>query len=162
MKWLNMKTGLRDNRGLSLVELVIVIAILAVLSGAVIASLGIVSNARTKQCINSIQTAIGKSRITTMGKKNTTLRIYENNGKVWADETADGNVTTTEMGNSGIGLTFTDSAGTTTSITSADMNIVFDRSSGVVKSSNFVSAQAGSYQVVVVPETGKSYVQRIP
>ncbi len=82
-----------DNRGFSLVEIIIVLAILGVLTGFFITGLGYIFGTAAKSCANGIKTAVGSTRITTMGKEEAVLRIYRDPSKgayfkqLWVDDT---------------------------------------------------------------------------
>lgn len=65
-----------DNRGFSLVELIIVIAIMVIILGMLGASLNFIGNSQARSLANSIKTAIGQTRIQTMGKYDSYLYIY--------------------------------------------------------------------------------------
>lgn len=67
---------MKDNKGFSLVELIIAIAVMSVILGMLIGNLGYINNSAAKGCANSIKTAIGQTRIKTMGKQETYLYIY--------------------------------------------------------------------------------------
>ena len=58
----------KNNRGFSLVELIIVIAIIAALIGTVILSVSMVFSANAKACSNDLQRAVADCKVTTMGK----------------------------------------------------------------------------------------------
>ena len=66
-----------DNKGFSLVELVIVIAIMTIVLGMLAANLNFIGNSQAKSLANSIKTAVGRARIETMGKYDTYLYIYK-------------------------------------------------------------------------------------
>ncbi len=65
-----------DNRGFSLVELMVVIAIMAVVIGIFFAGTGYIASTSARSLANSIKSAIGETRIRTMGKQETVLYIY--------------------------------------------------------------------------------------
>ncbi len=66
-----------DNRGLSLVELIIVIAIIGILSTMLVIGTGSIASSSARSLANSVKTAIGETRIKTMGKQETALYIYK-------------------------------------------------------------------------------------
>ncbi len=68
---------MKNNKGFSLVELVIVIAIMGIALTMLAANFGYMSSSAAKGCANSLKTAIGQTRIETMGKKETYLYVYK-------------------------------------------------------------------------------------
>ncbi len=68
----------KDNRGLSLVELIVVIAVIGILAGMLIGGTGYIASSAARSLANSIKTAIGETRIKTMGKQETAVYIYKN------------------------------------------------------------------------------------
>ncbi len=66
----------KNNRGFSLVEIMIAIAIIGVLGGVFIGGSGYIASSAARSLGNSIKTAIGETRIKTMGKQETVLYLY--------------------------------------------------------------------------------------
>lgn len=64
-----MRTGLRDNKGYSLTEILIVIAIIAILSAGTLGISGLVSNANTKKCAQSIFSDMARVKTNTLAKE---------------------------------------------------------------------------------------------
>lgn len=77
----------RDNRGLSLVELMIVIAILAVVSGIVALGIGVAISKPAEECARKIQQSLEGARVYTMGKQKLSVKYYISDGSVYAQET---------------------------------------------------------------------------
>ncbi|MCR5421980.1 MAG: type II secretion system GspH family protein [Lachnospiraceae bacterium] len=71
----------RDNKGFSLIELIVIMALIGILGTFFITNLGAINYTAAKGCANSIKTAIGKTRIKTMGKKETYLYIYKDGNR---------------------------------------------------------------------------------
>lgn len=65
-----------NEKGFSLVELIIVIAIMAVVIGTVAFSVSMVFSANAKTCCNNLQRAIADCKVTTMGKSEAWLVLY--------------------------------------------------------------------------------------
>lgn len=65
-----------NEKGFSLVELIIVIAIMAVVIGTVFFSVSMVFSANAKTCCNNLQRAIADCKVTTMGKSEAWLVLY--------------------------------------------------------------------------------------
>ena len=65
-----------NEKGFSLVELIIVIAIMTVVIGTVVFSVSMVFSANAKACCNNLQRAIADCKVTTMGKSEARLVLY--------------------------------------------------------------------------------------
>lgn len=65
----------RDNRGMSLVELIIVMAIMAVLASAVSIGVNLVTNKAADKCATQLKASVQSARVTTMGKFRVYLKI---------------------------------------------------------------------------------------
>lgn len=65
-----------NEKGFSLVELIIVIAIMAVVIGTVVFSVSMVFSTNAKACCNNLQRAIADCKVTTMGKSEAWLVLY--------------------------------------------------------------------------------------
>lgn len=178
-----------DNRGFSLLEMIIVLAILSVLIGFFIAGLGYIFGTEARGCANVIKTAVGSTRITTMGREETLLRIYRASSggayfkQVWVDDA----VTPQPYGDSPeqIGKSYLEivywlkgedegQPGHVLDET-ADLFIGFDRSSGAETAVTMkingvdvtsqiikridVSGGGRTYTVGISPATGKVYLE---
>lgn len=169
-----------NNSGYSLVELIIVIAIMAVLIGTVFYSISMIFGANAKTCANNIQRAIADCKVTTMGKKEAYMELYR---------AADGNVYTKlyvyeqtgatpveeepqKMGNNRVYVGYIKPGETpdaATELNSGDsVTIKFDRSSGSFdKTAHDNCAQiivrggSKNYAIEMTQLTGKSEVKAI-
>lgn len=65
-----------DDKGFTIIEIVVVIAILGLLATMLIGSTSYIANSAARGLANSVKTAIGETRIKTMGKQETVLYIY--------------------------------------------------------------------------------------
>ncbi len=65
-----------DDKGFTIIEIVVVIAILGLLATMLIGSTSYIANSAARGLANSVKTAIGETRIKTMGKQETALYIY--------------------------------------------------------------------------------------
>ncbi len=74
-----------NNSGFSLIELIIVLAIVAVVTGTVVWSVSLVFSTDAKACANNLQRAIADCKVTTMGKAKAWLLIYRGeDGRVYS------------------------------------------------------------------------------
>ena len=86
-----MKTGSKNNnKGFSLVELIVVIAILAVMMGMFLLTSGILNVRAGKQCAKQLKHELDSIRIASMGKNSVVLRLYQDSGKIYVDENISG------------------------------------------------------------------------
>lgn len=65
-----------NNGGFSLVELIIVIAIMAALLGTFVYSVSMIVSANAKTCSNNIQRAIADCKVTSMGKADAYMELW--------------------------------------------------------------------------------------
>lgn len=142
------KKNNNKNGGFSLVELIVVIAIMAVLTGIASMSLASVMGLSVKQCARDIQSAANQTRVSTLGKDEVIMTITKGN-KAKSSEayyctivTKDGLGKTTEneekIGKSNLDITYvlSDSKGNKTSDITLDdthsLTIKFNRGTGAM------------------------------
>ena len=68
---------MKQNKGYSLIEIIVVIAIMMTLIGVGILQMSMVSGYRAKQCAKNIEAQLNKVQITNMSKKLTEMVIYQ-------------------------------------------------------------------------------------
>lgn len=159
----------KDNRGLTLIELIVVIAIMAVVMGMGLIGLNLIASGNVRSCANELKTSIGHVRITTMGKTNTSLKIYQGTDGYYKQEIVtqgDGTITNEEpikIGKSTVGLTYETKDGTSGTIDSTGIVFTFNRENGKEATPyyNLITVTGGGYtsKVVIVPATGKVYLE---
>ena len=155
-------SGKRDNRGLSLVELIIVLAIMAVLTGAVSIGVNLVTNKAVDKCATQLKASIQSARVTTMGKFRTYLRIYMTTDGVCieeivstlnnaADESTTDSVKQVFTGDANVTVRFQLNDGSWYPLGDASNPLIleFDRSSGALKQFPAGSPYAGKYCVAI-------------
>lgn len=85
-----MKKFLKDNRGLSLIELIVVSAIMVVLASTTAFSIRMVSNRAASQCAENMKISLEKHRTSVMGKKNGRIAFFtDGSGNVYMQEEFD-------------------------------------------------------------------------
>lgn len=167
-----------NNDGYSIIELIIVLAIIAIIISTVFYSIILVFSANAKSCANNIQRSIGDCKVTTMGKSAAYMELYRD---------ADQNVYTRmyvmdsggsyvpsepqKVGTSRVYVAYTPEGGAETELLAGDkIEIRFDRASGGFEedaSGNIyekLHVQGGSkkYEIVLTKLTGKSEVNLVP
>ncbi len=164
----------KNNDGYSLIELIIVIAILAVIMGVAMFSVSMVFSANAKACANDIQRAIADCKVTTMGKADAYMEIYRDaNGNLYSQMhvTQNGAVEDMEpekLGSSKVTVTYTLDDGTTGELTAGGsrLTVKFDRASGSFAAGTCqnIEVRGGTkhYRITLIQLTGKSTLEAVP
>lgn len=151
-----------DNRGLTLVELIITVAIITILGGIVMMSVSILSGLPARQCADEVHSSLSKARIATMGKKEAKLRIIGENDCIYVQESIDGvDGVKNLVGKKGVAFSYTKETagaeGAEISLINGDvLEFSFNRSSGA-----FSEISPGSneyYRRLIMRKGGKEYV----
>lgn len=160
----------RNDSGFSLIELVVVIAIMAVLTGVISAGISSLTGRQAQKASKKIESILGTVKVQTMARRSVT-------GKLKKDGDSYVFVTTTKINNTDpatektdviggkkVKIYFsTDDAGTKQDITDSGIDIVFDRASGELV--NFGAASAatadGGKYCLYIEQGSKSYTIRI-
>lgn len=168
-----MRQVRQNNKGFSLVEIVIVVAIMAILVGAVSYGLSFSSGKPADECARKLASCMQHARTATMGKFKTTITIRKDADGIWADETitnADKDsggagattTTTTKIGDAKVNISFSESG----DVASTPVSFEFNRGSGALTTyadkavvSFTVSKASTTKTVEIVPITGKITVQ---
>lgn len=158
----------KDNRGFSLIEMVVVVAIIIVLSTAAALSMAAVSGKPAEQCAQSLKVEILSNRTVSLGKKDATLTISKQSDGIHVTEayTLDSGSVTNDrvIAPNTVDISFSSDGSSYTAIDASGIVLEFDRSSGSLKnySSNifFKSTKAGkTYKVTVYQLTGKAIAE---
>lgn len=76
-----------DNKGMSLVEIVIVVTIMTVLTGVMAVGVSLALSKPADECAEKIVSTLSNARITTMGKQGISLRFYKDSDQsIWLEE----------------------------------------------------------------------------
>lgn len=127
---------MKDNRGLSLVEIITVVALMAVLVAASVVGIGMVSGKPVDQCGSTLKMALTSNRLSSMGKNTSSVTIRkDSSGIVYVDEELDGNVSTTRACTKEVIVRVHYNDGTDTFLLAGDSlpPISFNRSTGDFK-----------------------------
>ena len=135
-----------NNKGLSLIELLIVVAIMVIIGGTVFLSTSVATNRHVNSCANKITTAFEQTRNLTLGKQNGKIKFWVGtDGQIYAQMYIDGTAYGDQVaiGHSGLTVTFVyihpNNAGIVYNqdLTSTGMEISFSRSTGGITSQTF-------------------------
>lgn len=160
---------MKRNQGYSLVELIVVIAIMAVLTGTLAISVSAIGGFKAKECAKNIQSYINKTRVSTMGRNSVVLHLYKGaDGAFYAQTTTNGTADTPQViGKKSVTVRYTagDDLDTADELDTTGVYIEFDRSSGAMKLPTSdpkiyvhkiaVSQESRTYVLTIYKETGK-------
>lgn len=152
-----------DNKGFSLVELVIVMAIILILGGVAFTGLSLLTSRPVDECARKIQMVLQGNRNTTMGKFSGSVKFTADSDGVYVEEiingVSDGRVL---IGQSGVSVSVVsrvpgDAATTTTTVGATPIEVSFNRSDGSLKSqaggayiTSFVISRGSTVMTVTV------------
>lgn len=127
-----------NDKGFSLVELMVVIGIMAIVASIFTLGFSLVSNKQVDQCAKKIQMSLENARSTSMGKSNVGLHFYYSGGKIYVEKTLNysaAQTTVSEVGDGALAVTYklSGEADETDLKTTQIYDISFDRASGSLK-----------------------------
>ncbi len=162
----------QDQRGFSLVELIVTLAIVGIVSVGGLYSISVVTGQNIKSCAKKLESAINETRVFALSKSQAKMELYTNADGVFVKVYADASATGTEekIGKTGISIKYEDTAGNEVELNSGTtLTISFDRSSGAFrpltgstdKYCEAVILEEGSrkYTLRMIPQTGKFYLE---
>lgn len=155
-----------NNKGFSLIELVIVIAIMAIVTAGSIAGFGYLRLADSKKCTMSVDESIETLYSQTMAKANKPyMYLYELNGDTYVKITSSSFVKDTDakkVGNSSIPVVV--DGKDLSSVPGGVVKIGYSRSDGAfdtpTSNMKIVVGTSKKYTINIVSNTGRHYVQR--
>ena len=132
----------KDNRGMSLVELIIVIALMSVIAGVSGYGLSLISNKPVEECTKKVEMILNRNRTNSMGKNEAWVEFYIDEGLLTYQEHLIGGIdSTTEqvsepvvIGAQGVNLAITYSGQGSEVLSEGKLyTVAFSRDSGAVK-----------------------------
>ena len=157
------------NKGFSLIELVLVMAILGIVTIGSVIGFGMINGRPADQCARSLRMALTNHRLSTMGKDSAVLRVYmESDGSVWVYEklettnAAETVETRTKICSKGVNFVIHKNDGTSENLTpgTPGISISFNRHNGsfnLGQDINYIhiSKASHSYRLIFYNLTGK-------
>ena len=158
----------RNDKGFSLVELIIIIAILAVVSFSVITYIGTIGGAKAKKCANGIKNGFAQTKVCAMSRSSASMIVYADSTGVYVKTVQGSTERVEKVGQAGTKVEYrtvrdSDSFTPVGTTESTGVKIEFDRASGACKKMaggdycyGFkVTAGRTEYIVNIEPLTGK-------
>ena len=161
----------KNNQGFSLVELIVIIAIMAVLTTSIITYIGMLGTGQAKKCANGISSGFSQTKVCAMSRSNAYMVVYSNDDGVFLKTVQGSNERIEKIGNKGAIIEYRTVRNGNTFMpvgTDADsgVKIEFDRASGACKkvSGEYcygfrVTCGRTTYIVNIEPLTGKAKIQ---
>ncbi len=162
----------KNNKGFSLVELIVIIAIMAVLSISVVSYIGMVGNSEVRKCAKELNSHMSQTKVCAMSRSSAQLIVYANDSGVYVVSKQGTSSKTEKIGKAGISVSYRDMRGSSTYVNVGDSEatglvLEYDRASGACKkmaSGKYcygfkVSHGNNVYLVDLEPLTGKATVR---
>ena len=143
----------KNDKGFSLVELIIVIAIISVIITAAVLSISLIFGANARTCANDVKSALAGNKIAAMGKNAAFLEIYRDAGNenIYCrqfQQNTDGTWRGGEpekIGNARVYIAYCPDGGTETELGAGDsIYMAYDRSSGSFRDSGVMQKDDGT------------------
>lgn len=171
------RLGKEDNRGMSLIEIIIVIALMSVIIGVSGYGLSLISNKPVEECTKKVEMILNRNRTNSMGKAEAWVEFYTNDEGLVAYEEhlkskvgGDEQVSSLVIGAKDVTLKITYSDGSSDTLEAPNQGpckVGFSRDSGAVKEFDGkkcvqIEVRKGSYvkTIELVQLTGKVTIKK--
>lgn len=149
---------MKDNKGFSLIEVIVVVTILIIISTAGLITVSIITGRGAQQCANQLQSTLMNCRNSSMGKKSVEINFSSDSDGVYYCETIDGTSKgNIKIANKGVTLSTSFDGANYTDMSSCSLN--FERSSGALNQIDGIAVTSDFY--IKCSQKNRSYVIKI-
>ena len=162
----------KNNKGFSLVELIVIIAIMAVFMTSIITYIGMVGGAQAKKCANGLSGSLSQTKVCAMSRSKASMTVYSDDTGVYVKMVQGNSERIEKIGNQGTIVEYrtvrnSDVFMAVGNTADSGVKIEFDRASGACKKMSTgeycygfkVTCGQTTYIVNIEPLTGKVSIQ---
>ncbi len=162
----------KNNKGFSLVELIVIIAIMAVLMISIVSYVSMLGGTQAKKCANELSSSLSQTKVCAMSRSKASLTVYADDTGVYVKMVQGNSEKIEKIGDKSVKIeyrTVRDSDAFTAVGTDVDsgIKIEFDRASGACKKMSTgeycygfkITCGQAKYIVNIEPWTGKVSIQ---
>lgn len=155
-----------NQKGFTLVELIVVMAIMGVVATMGLLSFSLVTGQNVKSCASDLESYLAQTKMQAVSKASADLTISVKPDGVYANLSVEGR--DVKVGKTGIDISYSTSDGREITLTGTEsLTLSFDRSSGAFLelpdhtycTGIFVRGAGRTLKITLVPQTGKYYTE---
>lgn len=165
---------MKDNRGFSLIELIVIMAIIIIIGAGMLIGLGLLSGAEAKKCVNKLDSGLKLTKTVCMSKAAGELEFScDASGDYYMEITG---YAREKIGKSSLSVVYTTGTGASAADTvmanGTSLKLSFQRGSGMFAgigtdgSGNpvyctkiTITQNTTTKTIILIPETGKHYIE---
>lgn len=163
---------MKNNKGITIVELITVVAIMAILTAGTITYVGMLGSSQVKKCTRNIEYSLSQTKTIALSKTSASMVLYADDTGVYVKTIYNGTEEVEQVGKAGLTVNYYVTRSRDTAInvgtTAGDgLLLTFDRSSGAMKKladgtyCYGIEVEGGttSLMIVIEPLTGKFSIE---
>ena len=162
----------KNNKGFSLVELIIIIAIMAVVGVSVVSYIGMLGRSEARKCAKELSTSLSQTKVCAMSRSSASMNVYADDTGVYVKSVEGSSSRTEKIGNKSVKVSYLTVRGGSAYVPvgtteASGLTIQFDRASGACKKLSTgdycygfkITSGQTTYIVEIEPLTGKTSIK---